>query len=40
MDLGDLRRYHDLNALLADPDIDLIDFCTPTHLHADAALFG
>jgi predicted dehydrogenase len=38
VDLGDLRRYHDLNALLADPDIDLVDVCTPTHLHADAAL--
>jgi predicted dehydrogenase len=38
MDLGKVKRYADLDALLADPDVDLIDVCTPTHLHADMAL--
>src|SRR5262249_49410656 len=28
----------DFDRLLADPDIDLIDVCTPTHLHAPMAL--
>jgi predicted dehydrogenase len=38
MDLGKVQRYSSLDALLADPDVDLIDVCTPTHLHADMAL--
>jgi predicted dehydrogenase len=38
MDLGKVKRYPDFDGLLADPDVDLIDVCTPTHLHADMAL--
>jgi predicted dehydrogenase len=38
MDLGKIKRYAEFDALLADPDIDLIDVCTPTHRHADMAL--
>jgi predicted dehydrogenase len=38
MDLGRLKRYEHFDDLLADPDIDLIDVCTPTHLHAPMAL--
>src|SRR5947209_7560013 len=38
MDLGDIRRYQHLDELLRDPDIDLVDVCTPTHLHAPTAL--
>jgi predicted dehydrogenase len=38
MDLGKVKRYAALDDLLADPDIDLIDVCTPTHLHAEMAL--
>jgi predicted dehydrogenase len=38
MDLGDVKRYEQLDQLLADPDIDLIDVCSPTHLHASMAL--
>jgi predicted dehydrogenase len=38
MDLGDVKRYEQLDQLLADPDIDLIDVCSPTHLHAPMAL--
>jgi predicted dehydrogenase len=38
MDLGKVKRYEDLDDLLADPDIDLVDVTTPTHLHPDMAL--
>src|SRR5262249_51137161 len=38
MDLGAIKRYEDFNDLLADPDIDLVDVTTPTHLHPDMAL--
>jgi predicted dehydrogenase len=38
MDLGDVRRHERFEQLLADPDIDLIDVCTPTHQHAEMAL--
>jgi predicted dehydrogenase len=37
MDLSRIKKYTDLDQLLADPDIDLIDVCNPTHLHAPAA---
>ncbi len=38
MDLSALRKYRSLDELLADPNIDLIDVCNPTHLHPDTAL--
>src|SRR5438128_9101784 len=38
MDLGKIKKYDDLNALLADPDIDLVDICNPTQLHPETAL--
>ena len=38
MDLGAVKRYPHFDDMLADPDIDLIDVCSPTHLHADMAL--
>jgi predicted dehydrogenase len=38
MDLGKVQRFSGLDDLLADPDVDLIDVCTPTHLHADMAV--
>lgn len=37
MDLGTIKRYPRFEELCADPDIDLIDICTPTHLHSDMA---
>ena len=37
MDLGTAKRYAAFDDLLADPDVDLIDVCTPTHLHAPMA---
>ncbi len=38
MDLTGVKGYPRYEELLADPDIDLIDICTPTHLHADMAV--
>ena len=38
MDLSGVKKYDHLDALLADPDIDLIDICNPTHLHPDTAV--
>jgi predicted dehydrogenase len=33
MDLGSIKRYPSLDALLNDPDIDLVDICNPTAQH-------
>ncbi len=38
MDLSKLKTYDDLRALLGDPDIDMIDVCNPTNLHASTAI--
>lgn len=38
MDLSKVKKYETLAAMLADPDVDLVDICVPTHLHAEAAL--
>jgi predicted dehydrogenase len=41
VDLGGVKKYDRLEAMLADPDIDLIDVCNPTDRHpmsASAAL--
>ncbi|MCS7167669.1 MAG: Gfo/Idh/MocA family oxidoreductase [Gemmatales bacterium] len=38
MDLRGIKTYSQLSELLADPDIDLVDICLPTHLHAGASL--
>ncbi len=38
MDLSGVQRYDRLEALLADPEIDLVDICNPTNLHAPTAL--
>src|SRR5947209_1646954 len=38
MDLSRVKKYDRLDALLADPDIDLIDVCNPTDQHAPTAL--
>src|SRR5438094_9182739 len=38
MDLSGVKKYDRLEALLADPEIDLIDVCNPTHLHPETAL--
>src|SRR5437764_8720952 len=38
MDLSGLRRYRTLDEMLADPGIDLVDVCNPTHLHPETAI--
>jgi len=38
MDLSGVKGYPRYEELLADPDVDLIDICSPTHLHADMAV--
>ncbi|MGF1579516.1 MAG: Gfo/Idh/MocA family protein [Gemmataceae bacterium] len=35
IDVSGLKVYADYDAMLADPDIDLVDVCNPTHLHPD-----
>lgn len=37
-DLSGVKRYDDLDAILNDPDVDLVDICLPTYLHAEATL--
>src|ERR1035438_6074466 len=38
MDLSGIKKYRDLDELLADKDIDMIDVCNPTHLHPETAI--
>ena len=38
MDLGGVKRYDRLEALLADPEIDLVDVCNPTEQHPATAI--
>jgi len=38
MDLSGVAQYADLESMLADPQLDLVDICLPTALHAPAAL--
>jgi predicted dehydrogenase len=38
MDLSKLKRYRTLDAMLADPEIDMVDVCNPTDLHAPTAI--
>jgi predicted dehydrogenase len=37
VDLSGVKKYEALDAMLADPEIDLVDVCNPTHLHPDTA---
>ena len=38
MDLSGVKKYDRVEALVADPDIDLIDICTPTDCHAPVVI--
>jgi predicted dehydrogenase len=38
MDLSGIKKYAELDEMLADKDIDLIDVCNPTNLHPEFAL--
>lgn len=37
MDLSKVKLYADFDEMCADPDLDLIDICTPTQLHSGMA---
>lgn len=36
-DLSAIKPYTDFDAIVADPDVDLIDICVPTYLHPEIA---
>ena len=38
VDLGDVAKYPQLEALMADPNIDMVDVCLPPPFHARAAI--
>ncbi len=38
IDVSGINAFDSLDAMLADPTIDLIDICLPPHMHVDAAL--
>jgi len=38
VDLTGVEAYAEYEAMLADPEIDLIDICNPTHLHPEFAI--
>jgi predicted dehydrogenase len=38
MNLKKVRQYEHFEAMLADPEIDLIDACNPTHVHPQTAI--
>src|SRR5262249_18571308 len=38
MDLSGIKKYDSLDALLADPDIDMVDVCNPTQQHPETAM--
>src|SRR5438128_569605 len=38
MDLSGIKKYSDLDELLADPDVDMVDVCNPTDLHPETAI--
>lgn len=38
IDLSGVKKFHRLEDALRDPEIDAVDLCLPTHLHAPAAI--
>ena len=37
-DLSHVRKYNEIEALLADEEIDMVDICLPTHLHKPVSM--
>ncbi|HIE52328.1 MAG TPA: Gfo/Idh/MocA family oxidoreductase [Armatimonadetes bacterium] len=37
-DLSNIRRYNQVADIVADPDLDLLDICLPTNMHAEVAV--
>ncbi len=38
VDLSGVKKFRTIEEMVADPDIDLIDVCNPTHLHPETAI--
>ncbi len=38
MDFSGLKKYRTVDAILGDPEIEAVDICLPTHLHARTAI--
>ena len=38
LDMSEVKAYRDFSAMLADPEIDLVDITTPTNLHAEQSI--
>ena len=38
--LSEIKTYDHIDAILADPEIDLIDICLPTHYHKDVTILA
>jgi predicted dehydrogenase len=38
VDLSGVAKHRELAALLADPNVDIVDICLPPHLHCEASL--
>ena len=38
VDLSGIKTYSEIDAILADPNIDMIDICLPTPLHAEVTI--
>lgn len=38
VDLSGVKKYRSVAEMAADPDIDLVDVCNPTHLHPESAI--
>lgn len=38
LDFSKISRYREIRELLEDPNVDAVDLCLPTHMHADAAI--
>lgn len=38
LDMSQVKAYRHLDELLEDPNVDLVDICSPTHHHADHAV--
>ncbi|UCD28460.1 MAG: Gfo/Idh/MocA family oxidoreductase [Planctomycetota bacterium] len=37
-DLGDIKQYADWHDLIADPEVEMVDICVPTYLHAEMSI--
>jgi predicted dehydrogenase len=38
VDVSDMHKYTDLDALMQDPEVDVVDICLPPSAHADVAV--